>query len=316
MNNNLYKNVLKKYKQDIKKVELKSNSIIFTDSLDKKYVVKENNNDIKSIYNYLNSRGFKYVPKLVYCNDFGYIYEYINNTNMPNEQRMSDLIKTDALLHNKTVYYKDTSLDETKKIYEDLSGKIRNTFNYYDDLINSIEASVYMSPSSYLLIRNCSSVFSCINFCQRTLDDWYNICKNKNKKREVLLHNNLDTTHYLRDDENILISWNRAVRDLPIYDFIKLYRNNYDKYDFNQLYKEYQKHFPLLEEEKKLMFVILFLPKKIEFDDTELNMTVKVGKLCNYLYLTDKLFMENEAKNTNIQNQNINEEQKYLESNT
>ena len=46
---------------------------------------------------------------------------------MPKEQRMSDLIKTSALLHNKTVYYKDTSVDEVKELYEYLSNKIVNT---------------------------------------------------------------------------------------------------------------------------------------------------------------------------------------------
>lgn len=151
-------------------------------------------------------------------------------------------------------------------------------------------------------------IFSCLDFCKRRLEKWYEIASNKNKKREVLLHNNLDPSHLIRNDENILISWDYAVRDLPIYDFIKLYKNNYDKYDFSELYKEYSRRFPLLEEERLLMFVILFIPWKIEFDSSELKTTTKVGKLYNYLFTTDRLFMENEAKNTKEQNHYVNEQ--------
>lgn len=300
MNNTLIRNVVKKHCSNIKKCELSSNSIIYTDKNNNKFVAKKNNNNITKMYNYLNSRGFNYLPKLVYSNDNGYVYEYIENTNIPDEQKVSDLIKLDALLHNKTVYYKDISLDEVKEMYENLSYKINNTFNYYDDLMTMVESKIYMSPSEYMLARNCSTIFNCLNFCKNELDNWYQIMKDKNKKRVVLLHNNLDINHLINSDENILISWNNAIRDLPIYDFIKLYKENYNKYDFSSLYKEYINRFPLLEEEIKLMFIILFIPDKIVFTSNELESTINVSKLCNYLFTTDKLFMENETKNTEV----------------
>ena len=184
--------------------------------------------------------------------------------------------------------------------------KITNVFSYYDDLITMIESKLYTSPSQYLLIRNCSIIFSCLNFCKKELDRWYDIASNKNKKREVLLHNNLDPSHLIRGTDNILISWDYASRDLPIYDFIKLYKNNFNKYDFSELYKDYIKGFPLLEEEKTLMFTILFIPWKIKFNTSELKNTIEVGNLFNYLFTTDKLFMENEAKDTKEQDHNIN----------
>ena len=308
MNNDIIKNVIKKQCPTVKKYEFLKNAIIYTDANDKKFVAKENaKNNIINIYNYLNSRGFGYLPRLIYYNNDGYVYEYVDDILTPKEQIISDVIKMDALLHNKTVYYKDVSLNEIKEIYENLRSKIDNVFNYYDDLVTMIEAKTYASPSEYMLIRNCSTIFSCLNFCIYELDNWYKITSNKNKKREVLLHNNLDPSHLIRNDDSVLISWDYATRDLPIYDFIKLYKKNYNKYDFSELYKEYIKRFPLLEEEKLLMFVILFIPWKIKFNQNELKMTIEVGKLCNYLFITDKLFMENEAKNSKEQNNNINE---------
>ncbi len=285
-----------------KKYEFYKESIIYKDENDKKHVIKKNNNNILEIYNYLNSRGFGYLPRLEYCDNDIYVYEYSNDTKTPNEQRMSDLIKMDALLHNKTVYYKDISLDEIKEIYENLSMKIDSTYNYYDDIMTMIESNVYMSPSEYMLARNCSSIFSCLNFCRSELDKWFEMMKNKTKKRIVLLNNDLKLDHLIKSDENVLIGWNKSLRDLPIYDFINIYKKYYDVYDFNELYKEYLKRFPLTFEERKLMFIILFIPPKITFKKSEIKTTMMVAKLCNYLVTTDKLFMENEAKNTEEQN--------------
>lgn len=316
MSNTLIRGVVKKQCPKIARYELLKNAVIYTDSKGKKFVAKKNDNDILGIYNYLNSRGFGYLPRLEYCDPDGYVYEYTSDTETPFEQKMSDLVKLDALLHNKTVYYKDIPIDEVKEMYEKLKDKIKETFNYYDDLVTMIEDKIYMSPSEYLLARNCSSIFSCLNFCLKQLDEWYEIMSTKSKKRVVLLHNNLDPKHLIRNGDNILISWNNALRDLPIYDFIKLYKANYDKYDFNELYKEYLSRFPLLEEEKKLMYIILFIPSKINFQSSELRSTIEVGRLCNYLYITDHLFMENEAKNTEKQNHNVDEKQKYVKSDT
>ncbi len=298
MNNSLIRGVIKKQCPTASRYELTHNAVIYTDKTGNKYVAKRNTNNIISLYNYLNSRGFGYVPRLNYCNNEGYVYDYVEDNVTPTEQRVSDLVKMDALLHNKTAYYKDMTIDEVKEIYEKLNAKITNTFNYYDDLMTMIENKIFMSPSEYLLARNCSSIFSCLNFCKKELDDWYDLASTKNRKRIVLLHNNLSPEHLIRAQDNILISWDKATYDLPIYDFIKLYKNNYDKYDFNVLYKEYSNKFPFLEEEKKLFYIILFIPKKLEFTNFEFENTINVGKLCNYLYTTDHLFMENEAKET------------------
>lgn len=308
MNNDLIRSVVKKHCPAAKKYEILKNAIIYTDYNDKKFVAKKNGNaNILNTYNYLNSRGFGYLPRLVYYDNYGYVYEYEEDIKAPEEQKISDIIKTMALLHNKTVYYKDISVDEIKQIYEDLNRKIENTFNYYDDLITMIDSKIYPSPSEYMLARNCSSIFSCLNFCKNELEKWYKMMSEETKKREVFLHNNLDFNHLIRNKDNILISWDKATRDIPIYDFISLYKKNYNKYDFSYLYREYISKFPLLREEKKLLFIILFIPWRVDLDKNELAKTIEVGKLCNYLFITDKLFMENEAKNTQKQDHYIEE---------
>ncbi len=300
MNNSLIRNVIKKYCPNVKKYVFHKNSVIFTDCNQKKYVAKENNGDILQTYNYLNSRGFGYLPRLEYCDEKGYVYDYVTDVDTPDEQKMNDLVVLVALLHNKTVYHKETSIDEIKEIYENLGFQIENTFNYYDDLITMIEAKVYMSPSEYFLARNISSVFSCLNFCKKELEEWYEITSNNPKTRVVLLHNNLSTDHLIKGDNNYLISWDRSVRGIPIYDFVKLYKTNYDKYDFNYLYQEYTRKFSLLPEEEKLMFIILLIPWKITFSESELSSCVSVRKLCDYLFITDGFYMQTHPNNDEV----------------
>ena len=306
MNNELFLSKIKEICPKAKKYEFYKNAVIYKDENDNKHVVKENKDDALKIYNYLNYRGFSYLPKLEYLDKDIYIYKYEEDLEMPKEQRMSDLIKTSALLHNKTVYYKDISVDEVKELYEYLSNKIVNTYNYYDDIMNIIESNIYMSPSSYMLARNCSMIFNCLEFSKNMLDDWYKKMEKTSKKRIVLLHNNLNIRHLIRNDENILISWNNSKRGLPIYDFINLYKNNFADYDFNELYYEYKKRFPLTKEEEMLIFIYLFIPDKLNLTKSEMAKTIDVARLCNYLVTTDKLFMEQEAENTKEQKTNVN----------
>lgn len=301
--NGLIRNVIKKSNYKIKKFKIINNSVIFEDYNNNKFVAKKNkNNSIINIYNYLNSRGFNYLPNIIYSNDFGYIYQYCNDLDIPAEEKISDIIKTISLLHNKTVYYQDISIDEVKKIYEDIKFKIEDTYNYYSDLITLIEQKNFNSPSEYMLLRNCSSIFSCLNFCNKNIDDWYESMKEKKKIRLALIHNNLDINHLLRNSDNVLISWDYAKRNMPIYDFIDLYKKNYNKFNFSELYKDYNKRFPLLKDEKTLLFVLLFIPERFNFTNNELLNTKNVSNLCNYLYVTDNLFMENKTEYSKEQN--------------
>ena len=295
MNNINIRTLKNKLNTNIKKFTLYNDALIYTDDYGI-HVVKENINNISDIYNYLKSRGFNYLPEIEYIDNNIYVYKYMNNIIMPNEQRASDLVKLDALLHNKTVYYVDMSLDEIKETYEKLNTEIENTLLYYEERLDEIESEIYMSPGNYMLARNSSTIFSCIGFCKNELEKWYEIMKNKKRKRLVLLHNNLSINHVIKENDTKLISLNNMTRNIPIYDFINFYKNNYEKYDFNYLYDLYIKKFPLLEEEKMLLFIILFLPDKVYYNNSELKYTMDVSKLCNYLYTTDKLFMEQNSK--------------------
>ena len=91
-----------------------------------------------------------------------------------------------------------------------------------------------------------------------------------------------------------------------VYDFINLYKNYYNDYDFNELYVDYNKKFNLKESEIMLLFSLLFIPNKISFNNQEIINTKLVSNLCNYLYKTGELFSKNEAKDTKEEDNKVN----------
>ena len=252
-----------------------------------KYVIKNKNRDNNDILKYLLSRNFDYFPKILSDKDDDYeLIEYIEDIDMPEEQKMMDMIDLIALLHSKTTYYKEVDVDDFDKIYDDINNNIAYLYNYYNDIMTIIENKIIYSPSEYLLARNISIIFDTLTFESNLLNKWQELVKDKRKQRYVVIHNNLDIDHFLKDQNNYLISWDKSRIDLPIYDLYKLYKKNNLNYDFETLLKRYERVYPLLEEEKVLFHILILLPDKIEFNNNEFEMCQKISDTIDNLYKT------------------------------
>ena len=263
---------------------------VIIDTDDKRFVIKERFNKDLKIYNYLASRNFNYYPHIINSSSDDYqIMEYIDQYDIPDEQKIIDLIDLVALLHSKTTHFKETTEDDYKEIYEDISNNIIYLNSYYNDLINIIDTKVYPSPSEYLLARNISKIFASLKYAEHELNEWYEIVKNTNKKRLVVLHNNLDLSHFLRNSNSYLISWEKSKVDIPIFDLYKLYKKVGLDFEFTEILKRYEKNYPLLNEERKLLFILMALPDKVELDNNEYENTKRMGKMIDLVYKTEMI---------------------------
>ena len=269
----------------------KSGNATIVDSKCGKFVLKpKRENSDETIYKYLESRNFHYYPNRISSEEDDYqISEYIEDIDMPSDQKILDMIELVSLLHYKTTHYKEVDEDDYKKIYEDVMNNVDYLHSYYIDTISIIETKVYMSPSEYLLARNISKVFSAIEFCRGELEKWYDLVKDKRKQRLVVLHNNLEMNHFIRNNNSYLISWDKAKIDMPIFDLYKLYRKHALDFEFDIILKTYEKNYPLLEEERKLLFILITLPDKIDFNDTEYEMCKKISRQIDIIYKTEAL---------------------------
>jgi len=255
------------------------------------FVVKpKRNKDIKGLYAYLKSRSFDFFPNLVDdSRDEMNVYEYLEDVEMPKEQKALDMIDLVALLHNKTTYYKEVSEDTYKEIYEAIDNNIGYLNDYYNRLFDVIFESVYMSPSEYSLIRNSSKIMSSLHFCKTELDDWYESIKDKTRQRVVVVHNALETDHYIKGEKEALISWEKSKVDSPVLDLINFYKKEHFELDFEVLINRYVEGYNLTVDEKKLFFVVIALPPEIKLYENEYRSCQNVRSGLDYIYKTEKL---------------------------
>lgn len=301
--NNEIRIFLNENNYEIVKITIKG-KVLIVDVGDNIYAIKKRVNNLEELFNYLKSRTFIYYPNILFKTDNYDIYEYINDVEMPREEKAVDMIKLVAVLHKKTTFYKDVDENYYNDIYESILDEINYLNNYYNDLAEVFEREEFESPSHYLFIRNITKVLMCLNYARSNLEEWYKIISEKKRIRIVNIHNNLSLSHYLVSDSSYLISWDKSKKDIPIYDLLKMYKKYYLELDFIELLKCYELIFPWLIEEKRLFFCLIFIPPKINFDDKEFKMCQKVREFYDYLDMNLKFmsdyFPSKEKESTKI----------------
>jgi hypothetical protein len=256
-----------------------------------RYIVKPQQKDLYTLFNYLDSRGFYHHPKIDYnYHNIENIYEYVEDSYLPNEQRLEELAKIVASLHNKTVYFKEIDVDNIKEIYEIIEENIDYMDRLYDGMFMKYCQKEFQSPSEYLFTRNYYQIKRSLDFAKSSLTEWFDHV-NKKQFRVSVIHNNLRLNHFIYNpDMSILVSWDNYRIDSPIIDLVNLYKNEFENIDLHHFMQTYFHHFELLDDERKLLFIILALPFIVEEnDDVEFLKTQKIKKLIEYLQKTEKL---------------------------
>ena len=271
-----------------------------------KYVIKKEDSD-NNIYNYLESRDFNYILRNNIIDNYS-ISEYIDEIDIPREEKAIELINIMSLLHNKTIFYREVDTLKVKDMYEDINNRINYLDNYYRKIHDQIEEEVFPSPGEYLLLINFSLLYKALSFSKENLNKWYEIKKKKEKERVVLLHNNLSTNHLLIGNQTRLISWHDSKRDVPIYDFINFYKNEFMYLEMNTLFDMYQEKFFFTDDEYYLFLTLISLPEQLEFNKSNYLNCRNAYKLINYLKKTDRFILNENKKAQQEEKDNFNEE--------
>ncbi len=251
------------------------------------FIIKPKNKDINELYTYLTNRGFMNYPKIIDSSrDEVNVFEYVEDIKLPKEQKCDDLIEIIASLHNKTSYFKEVSEDKFKSIYEDIKSNISYLSNYYNTLYEIGFNEVYASPSNYIFMRNYFKINAALEYANSELDNWYSLVTNETKIRVCLIHNNLELNHLLN---NKLISWDNYMIDTPVIDIVKLYKKEWKNIDFSEILERYMYKFPLLEYEKKLLFILISMPPEIKKSDNEFEKCKVVSEVMDYVFKTEEL---------------------------
>lgn len=251
------------------------------------FIIKPKNKDINELYTYLTNRGFINYPKIIDSSrDEVNVFEYVEDIKLPKEQKCDDLIEIIASLHNKTSYFKEVSEDKFKSIYEDIKSNISYLSNYYNTLYEIGFNEVYASPSNYIFMRNYFKINAALEYANSELDNWYSLVTNETKIRVCLIHNNLELNHLLN---NKLISWDNYMIDTPVIDIVKLYKNEWKNINFSEILERYIYKFPLLDYEKKLLFILISLPPQIKKSNNEFEKCKVISEVMDYVFKTEEL---------------------------
>ena len=251
------------------------------------FIIKPKNKDINELYTYLTNRGFINYPKIIDSSrDEVNVFEYVEDVKLPKEQKCDDLIEIIASLHNKTSYFKEVSEDKFKSIYEDIKSNISYLSNYYNTLYEIGFNEVYASPSNYIFMRNYFKINAALKYANSELDNWYSLVTNETKIRVCLIHNNLELNHLLN---NKLISWDNYMIDTPVIDIVKLYKKEWKNINFSEILERYIYKFPLLDYEKKLLFILISLPPQIKKSNNEFEKCKVISEVMDYVFKTEEL---------------------------
>lgn len=251
------------------------------------FIIKPKNKDINELYTYLTNRGFMNYPKIIDSSrDEVNVFEYVEDIKLPKEQKCDDLIEIIASLHNKTSYFKEVSEDKFKSIYEDIKSNISYLSNYYNTLYEIGFNEVYASPSNYIFMRNYFKINAALEYANSELDNWYSLVTNETKIRVCLIHNNLELNHLLN---NKLISWDNYMIDTPVIDIVKLYKKEWKNIDFSEILERYIYKFPLLDYEKKLLFILISMPPQIKKSNNEFEKCKVISEVMDYVFKTEEL---------------------------
>lgn len=291
MNRNLevFTRIYKPYK-----IERKNNVFIYK-TMDGNYAIKMNPKiDYKKLYSYLESRSFDYIPKIhPDSRDDMVVFDYIEDYEIDKNQKILDLINLVSLLHSKTSYYKDVTIDKYKEIYELVKDNILSVDSYYQEMFDKeIDKEIY-SPSSYLFLRNYSLIYNACRYTLDNIESWYLKIQDKGRQRIVLVHNNLKLEHMIKNREEYLISWDQYTFDSPVLDLFNLYKNEWENVSFKEALDIYYSNFDLNEEEKLLFNILISIPYKIEDGNNEYERCRNIRRLINYLGKSSILILDN-----------------------
>lgn len=299
MNN--YNYFVNKNNLEVIKVTVKERAVIIDTPLDSFIIIK---GDINK-YNYLLSRGFDYIPKIVDYDDKYIMFDNLEVVNYDFEEKLLDYVRVISLLHIKTSYYKEVNSSYYKVIYEKIFSKINDVRNYYESLISRIESREYMSPCEYLIARNISQIFYIINICFNYLEKYYSMVKDKSNVRVVTLYNN-DINKVIKTKDKIyLTDFSNSYVDSPIYDILYIYNNYYNYIELDTILNNYFKVFKLSEDELLLIKLLSIIPSKIKVG-MKVNDIIYVKKGINKIFKSIKILESNKEETSKTKEQKDN----------
>ncbi|GAF64100.1 hypothetical protein BTS2_0992 [Bacillus sp. TS-2] len=188
------------------------------------------------------------------------------------ETQEEKIVAQMAIIHRLTVQTQKISKEKIDKSYQSLLSHWEHRRMELSRFTDRCEAKTYMSPFELSFVTHSYMLDQMAERAQYHLEKWYEACSEKEKYRIALCHSRLTRSHSIFNLENepLLINFERASLDTPARDIAGFCRFSFPKAMWSEdevmkWFYRYERHLPLLDEEKHLICAYLNFPEPIVF---------------------------------------------------
>lgn len=243
----------------------------------KRVTANRNGNFIETLHT-AHQKGFSgYVPifrnkhRQFFTSDgenWYYIMPWLHNEpEEERDERHKNMFRELAVLHQKTANEEKLNQDALKVHYETLSKQWDDNKAIYEKYVEECEKRWYLSPFELQAVTYYFETARATDFARKKLDEWYEMMKEKEDTRQVIIHGRASIHHFLYDEQGtgFLTNFEQSRYSSPIDDLLLFYHRTFHTYPFadddcvDWLYT-YQQHFPFREEEMLLFTCYLAYP--------------------------------------------------------
>lgn len=280
----------------LKKISYKNKSRIVNKD-NRKYLYKVKRNSKDKTFNYLRVKGFNNFLSPIETTQEYEIYPYIEEIDIPKEDKAIELIKTLSYLHIKTTTYQEVDKKKIEKHYNNIKAQINYLRNYYLDLQDFIETREFFSPAEHILMQNISNIYKALSYSEKHLELWYKEKQNIQRERIVQLHKNLSLEHFLMETEGIFINWDKSEKDIVVYDFLNFYQNEFYNLEMSSLFDLYQTKYQFTKDEEYLFKTLISIPPQIKFKNSNFINVINTRRTIDYVEKTNNFLLKYYEKN-------------------
>ena len=252
--------------------------------------------DIEQVYKYLSDHYVTNYLRPFQIREDKIIYPYLEESTLSLDERAKKLVYNLSLWHNKTTIHSEVDLDDLKERYEKEKEQLRFLWSYYHDLQDMVESKVYMLSTEYLFIRNVSIIYQALMFGEHTLENWYNLMKEKKTRRQVYCHGSCSLDHFLPNDNGYFIRLEQAHIGEVTEDIVNLLINSYDLIDLYSTYHFYQHKYPFTKEEELFFKLKVTMPSVVEIYPSNLKKSKELLHFFDRLKKMGEFILEQEQK--------------------
>lgn len=234
-------------------------------------------------YRKLERLGFKQIVP-IYPTKYG---EYLVSTSTkdyylmpwieeePFQSRVSKeeiIIDQMGIIHRLTAKTEEFSKEAIEESYKSLMQRWELRTLDLQRFAEVAESRTYMSPFELAFLTHYHHLMIMVEEAKRYLTNWYEQCIKKEKYRTVLCHGKLSRHHtmFTERGEPYIFNFERASMDTPARDIALFCRHSFgfslwNEEEMLRWFQAYERHLPLLNEEKELLMGYLSFPEPILF---------------------------------------------------